>query len=360
MPAREIRGGPVVPAGTGPVRGGLRRAAGPKPWKDASPMHRALSLLTVLILAPLTGPTGAAAQGYPAKPIRIVVPFAPGGGVDVVARTTARHLGQQLGVQTIVENRAGASGNVGAELVSKAERDGHMLLVSASTLIVNPVVAATPPPFDPIKAFTHLALIAKGPLLLVVHPGVAADVKELVAKARANPAALNFATGGYGSAGHMAAEAFKLEAGLAIPVVLYAGTGPAINDLVGGHISGLMDPLVTSLPLAQGGKARALAITNPRRLALAPDVPTFAEAGFGGFEFYTWYGLWGPPELPADVVQRIGAALAEIGRSAEARSWFEGQGLEYAGSGGAPFVAFALAEQRRYEDIVKRGRVERK
>ena len=327
--------------------------------RNGQPCAALFIALCAIALQPLTA-APAPAQGYPSKPIRIVVPFAPGGGVDVVARTTARHLGDRLGVQTVIENRPGASGNLGAEQVLKAEKDGHTLLVSASTLIVNPVVAATPPPFDPMKAFTHLALIAKGPLLFVVHPGVAADVKELVAKAKASPASFNFATGGYGSAGHMAAEAFKLEAGLTIPVVLYAGTGPAINDLIGGHISGLMDPLVTSLPLAQGGKARALAITNPKRLALAPDVPTFAETGFGNFEFYTWYGLWGPADLPADVVQRLSAAMAEIGRSAEARAWFEGQGLDYSGSGGAPFIEFALAEQRRYDDIVRRGNIQRK
>ena len=323
-------------------------------------MHTALPSFCMLATALLLPLTAARAQPYPSKPIRIVVPFAPGGGVDVVARTTARHLGDKLGVQTVVENRPGASGNIGAEQVLKSEKDGYTLLVSASTLVVNPVVAATPPAFDPMKAFTHLALIAKGPLLFVVHPSAAADVKDLVAKAKANPAAFNFATGGYGSAGHMAAEAFKLEAGLQVPVILYAGTGPAINDLIGGHISGLMDPLVTSLPLAQSGKAKALAITNAKRLALAPNVPTFAEAGFGNFEFYTWYGLWGPSDLPPDVLQRLSAAMAEIGKTAEARSWFEGQGLEYSGVGGAPFIEFSLAEQRRYDDIVKRGNIQRK
>ena len=316
-----------------------------------------LGCAAVLLLA--GSPISAQAQTYPTRQIRIIVPFAAGGGVDVVARTTARHLGAQLGQQTVVENRAGASGNVGADLVLKAERDGHTLLVSASTLVVNPVVSATPPPFDPLQGFTFLALIAKGPLLFIVHPGVAGSVQEFITKAKANPAAMNFATGGFGSAGHMAAEAFKIEAGLSVPVVLYSGTGPAINDLIGGHISGLMDPLVTSLPLAQSGRARALALTNPKRLALAPEVPTFAEAGFGAFEFYTWYGLWGPADLPANVVERISAAMAAIGKTAEATSWFEGQGLEYSGVGGAPFVAFARSEQARYDDIVKRGKLTR-
>ena len=307
----------------------------------------------------LVGGWPAAAQNFPTKPVRIVVPFAAGGGVDVVARTTARYLGAEFGQPTVVENRAGASGNLGADLVLKAERDGHTLLISASTLVVNPVVSATPPAFDPLTGFTFLALIAKGPLLFIVHPDVAGSVQEFVAKAKTNPAGFNFATGGYGSAGHMAAEAFKLEAGLAIPVVLYSGTGPAINDLLGGHISGLMDPLVTSLPLATSGRARALALSNPRRLALAPEVPTFAEAGFGAFEFYTWYGLWGPAELPADVVARISAAMTTIGKNGEAAAWFEGQGLEYSGIGGAPFLAFARSEQVRYDDIVKRGRLTR-
>jgi len=184
-------------------------------------------------------------------------------------------------------------------------------------------------------------------------------VQDFVAKAKAHSEGFNFATGGYGSAGHMAAESFKLRAGLSIPVVLYKGTGPAFTDLMGGTISGMLDPLVTSLPLAQGKQATALAIAAPARSTLAPDVPTFSEAGYPGFEFYTWYGLWGPAKLPSNVVETISHALATIGASAEAQKWFSGQGLDYSGIGGEAFVEFERRERNLYADIMKRGNITR-
>lgn len=301
----------------------------------------------------------APAQDYPSRNIRIVVPFAAGGGVDVVARTLAKHLGDRLGQQVYVENRPGASGNLGADQVAKSPADGYSLLVSASTLVVNPVVAAEKAPFDPLRDFTQIALIAKGPLLFIVHPDAATTLPEFVSRTKADPAKFNLATGGFGSAGHMSAEAFKLQAGLKVPVVLYRGTGPAFNDLVGGHISGIMDPLVTSLPLAKSGKTRALALSDTKRSPLAPEVPTFAEAGYPGFEFFTWYGLWGPANLPAPVLAKLSAALKEIGNLPEVKQWFEAQGLEFSGVGGPAFVDFSRAEQARYEEIVKKGNIQR-
>jgi tripartite-type tricarboxylate transporter receptor subunit TctC len=299
------------------------------------------------------------AQDYPNRLIRIIVPFTAGGAVDVIARTMAKYLSDKFHQQIYVENRPGASGNIGAEAVAQAASDGYTLLVSASTFVVNPVVSAERASFDPLKDFSPLGLIAKGPLLFIVHPGVADSVQDFVAKARARPEAFNFATGGYGSAGHMAAESFKLRAGLNIPVVLYKGTGPAFADLIGGTISGMLDPLVTSLPLAQGKTATALAIAGPARSPLAPDVPTFAEAGFPGFAFYTWYGLWGPANLPANVAGAIEQALTDIGASADAQKWFEAQGLQYSGVGGATFLDFSRSEQNLYAEIVKKGNIAR-
>lgn len=296
-------------------------------------------------------------QAYPERLIRIVVPFTAGGAVDLVARMTAKYLSEQFHHDVYVENRPGASGNLGAETVAQAAPDGYTLLVSASTLVVNPIVAAEPPPFDPLKAFSPLGLIAKGPLLFIVHPGVADTVQDFVVKARAHPEAFNFATGGYGSAGHMAAESFKLRADFNIPVVLYKGTGPAFTDLIGGTISGMLDPLVTSLPLARGNEAKALAIASASRSPLAPEVPTFGEAGYPGFEFYTWYGLWGPANLPERIVSTIQRALTAIGASAEAQQWLAGQGLQYVGVGGASFLDFCRSQQALYADIMKRGNI---
>jgi len=318
------------------------------------------AFLTALLLsAPVARAQDSPGAPYPEKIVRIVVPFTAGGAVDLVARIMAKNLSDIFHREVYVENRPGASGNVGAETVAQASPDGYTLLVSASTLVVNPVVAAEPPPFDPLKDFSQLGLIAKGPLLFITHAGVADSVQDFVVKARSHPEAFNFATGGYGSAGHMAAESFKLRAGLNVPVVLYKGTGPAFTDLMGGTISGMLDPLLTSLPLAQGKQATALAIASPTRSPLAPDVPTFTEAGYPGFEFYTWYGLWGPAHLPATVVTAIEQALAAIGKSGETQKWFASQGLQYSGIGGAAFIEFSRSEQALYGDIMKRGNITR-
>ena len=286
-------------------------------------MNRLLVLMSLSLAALPFAPSPAFAQDYPSRTIRIVVPFAPGGAVDVIARIMAKDMTDHLHQQVYVENRAGASGNVGAGVVAEASPDGYTLLLSASTFVVNPIVLAEHSSFDPIADFTPLALVAKGPLLFIVHPGTADNVQAFVAGARAHPEAFNFATGGYGSAGHMAAESLKLRAGVNIPVVLYKGTAPAFTDIIGGTISGMLDPIVTSLPLAQGKKVTALALAGPGRSPLVPDVPTFAEAGFPSFEFYTWYGLWAPAHLPANVADTISRSLTAIGSSAETRKWFE-------------------------------------
>jgi tripartite-type tricarboxylate transporter receptor subunit TctC len=301
----------------------------------------------------------ARAQDYPTEPIRIIVPFAPGGAVDVVARVMAQHLSEKFKQNVYVENKPGASGNIGAGIVMGAAADGYTLMVSPSTFVVNPIVAAEPPAFDPLKDFSQVALIAKGPLVFIVHPDVANSVKEFVAKAKADPRKYNFATGGFGSAGHMSAELFKIMAGINIPVVLYRGTAPAFSDLMSGSISGMLDPQVTSLPLAHGGSAKALAISDSKRSALAPEIPTFAEAGFDNFEFYTWYGLWGPANIPSAVLAKIEQAVREIGQSPETQSWFKSQGLDFAGTAGSAFGDFERDEQAKYRDIMAKGSIAR-
>ncbi len=298
-------------------------------------------------------------QAANAQVLRIVVPFPPGGGVDVVARALAQRLAEPLGQSAIVDNRPGASGNIGADYVLKSAADGNTLLFSASTFIVNPLVAAQKAPFDPMKDFTHVALVARGPVLLITHPSYGASLREFIERAKANPEKYNFATGGYGSAGHLAAEWFKLQAGLRVPVILYKGTAPAFNDLMGGQLSGIFDPLVTALPLAKGGKVQAMALAAPKRSPLAPEIPTMAEAGLAGFEFYTWYGLWAPPAMADAVLGRIERAVNAAGRSAEMTKWFESQGLEYGNRTGRAFVEFERAEQAMVEDIVKRGNLVR-
>lgn len=316
---------------------------------------RFLVIASALILSSLT----ASAQTAGDRTLRIIVPFAPGGGVDVVARAFAQQVSRVLGQSAIVENRPGASGNIGADVVGKSAPDGLTLLFSASTFVVNPVVAAQRPPFDPIRDFSGIALVAKGPLLFITNPATGQSLQEFLANAKARPEAFNLATGGYGSAGHLGAESFKLRGGLTIPVLLYKGTAPAFTDLVGGQISGILDPLVTSLPLARSGKVRALALAGPARSPLAPEVPTFAEAGMPGFEFFTWYGLWGPGALAPAVAESLERAVARVNASTEFVKWLESQGLEPGGLTGAKFTEFSRKEQSMYADIVRQGNIQK-
>lgn len=295
-----------------------------------------------------------AADGYPSRPVRLIVPFAAGGAVDAVARTLAARLSEQFSQKVVVENRAGASGNIGADAVVRSPADGHTLLFTASTLVVNPLIMKDKPPFDPARDLTHLALVASGPLLFVTPASApAGSVQDFVAQAKAAPDRFSFAVGGFGAAGHLDVESFKHRAGLAVPTVLYKGTGPALIDLMGGQVSGMIDPLLTSLPPVKAGKLKALAITGNKRSTLAPDVPTFAEAGYPEVNFSTWYGLWGPAGLPAPVVDKLEAAVKRFVAEPDTRAWFERQGLEPSGVSGARFRAFIDQETAKSREIVK-------
>ena len=319
-----------------------------------------LRLLALLFSLLALGSLPAQADDYPSKNVRIVVPFSAGGAIDILARTLAKNLSEKFGKNVYVENKPGASGNIGSEFVAKAAPDGYTLLISASTLIVNPVVMAQPGPVDPLKDFSYVSLLARGPLLFIVYPSVANSVAEFVAKAKAHPDKYNMATGGLGGAGHMASEYFKVMAGLSIPVVLYKGTGPAFNDLVGGHISAMLDPLSTSLPLAQSGKTKAVAVSSLKRLPQVPDVPTLDEVGYKGFEFYTWYGLWAPRNLPPAIIQKLAETIREIGHRPDMHKWFESRGLEFSGISGQEFLDYSKADQAKHADIVRRAKIEKR
>ena len=314
------------------------------------------SLLAVAVIS--LASTANAAAPYPNRPIRLIVPFGAGGAVDAVARTVAVRLTETLGERVVVENRAGASGNIGAETVVRAPADGYTLMLTASTVVVNPYVMKDKPHFDVNKDLTHLALVASGPLLFVVAPNTnASSAQDFAAKAKANPEKFNFAVGGFGAAGHLAVESFKYRAGLNVPTILYKGTAPALVDLMGGQVSGMIDPLLTSLPPVKGGKLKALAITGNKRSPLAPDVPTFAEAGFPEVDFSTWYGFWGPANLPADVVDKLENAIKTITANPEVKTWFASQGLEASGITGARFRAFIDQESLKSQQIVKAANI---
>ena len=295
----------------------------------------------------------AGAQTYPQKPVRIIVPYPPGGTVDLVARHLAQQVTTQVGQQIVVENRAGANGTIGSDFVSKASPDGYTLLVQASIFVINPLFLRNVP-YDVQRDFAPISNIGSVPLLVTAHPSVpAANLREFVALVRANPDKYTFATTGLGSAGHLTEEVIRREAGLSILIVPYKGAGPALTDIVGGQVSALADPLPSSYPHVKGGRLKALAVTSRERVAYMPDVPTMAESGFPGFEMLSWYGLWGPPALPRDIVDRLAGEVAKAVRSPEMQEKLAAQGFLPQGSTAPEFAAYVKDEVAKYAKIVK-------
>ena len=241
----------------------------------------------------------AVAQTYPNRTVSVVVPYPAGGSVDGVARIITQKLNESLGQHFIVDNRAGGAGGVvGANYVAKAEPDGATLLLTASIHVITPFLYKNIP-YDVVKDFTPITLIATGPLLVSTSPKVPADnLKEFFDLVRKDPSKFTFATSSFGSAGHLAIELLKRDAGVDTLVIAYKGAGPALNDLMAGQVQLMVDPMLSSLPLAQGKAIKALAVTSAKRLASAPEIPTVAESGMTGFEFVSWYGLWAPKNLP--------------------------------------------------------------
>lgn len=303
--------------------------------------------------------SGVLAQPYPNKPIRIVVPHPPGGAVDGVARILATRLTESLGQSVLVENRAGASGTIGAEFVARSPADGYTLYVNASIHAINPFVLKEKPRFDAVKDFTPLAELARGPLLISVHPEIPArNLAEFIALVKKTPQKYNFATSGFGSAGHLAEEFLKMRTGMDIPIILYKGAGPALTDLIGGQVSAMADPILSSGPHVRAGKLRALAITAARRSPLFPEVPTVSESGLPGFEFYSWYGLWAPANLPKDIAAKLEGAAIKAVQSKEMQERLVAQGFDPVGSSAADFARFIDEETTRYAKIVKDANIQ--
>jgi tripartite-type tricarboxylate transporter receptor subunit TctC len=305
--------------------------------------------LAVLVLAA----TVASAQTYPARTVSVIVPFPPGGSVDGVARIVVDKLNQTVGPHFIVENRAGgASGNVGANVVAKADPDGYTLLLTASLHVVNPFLYKDMP-FDVVKDFTPVTLIASGPLIVSTTPSVpAGNLKDFFALVRSAPQKYTFGTSSIGSAGHLVIELLKREADVDTLVVAYKGTGPALTDLMSGQIQLFADPMLSSLPLAQSGRIKALAITSLKRQAAAPDIPTVEESGLPGFEFVSWYGLWGPKTLPANVTAKLQTAIAGVLAEPDVKQRLNTLGFEAIGSTPDYFARFIASEMEKYGKII--------
>jgi len=314
---------------------------------------RRLVRLALAILLPALAPVAAPAQNYPARTVTIVVPFPPGGSVDGVARIVADKLNQDVGPHFIVANRAGgASGNVGANVVAKADPDGYTLLLTASLHVVNPFLYKNMP-FDVVQDFTPVTLIASGPLIVSTTPSVPANtLKEFFALVRADPQKYTFGTTSIGSAGHLVIELLKREANDNTLVVAYKGTGPALTDLMSGQIQLLADPMLSSLPLAQSGRIKALAITSLQRQPAAPEIPTVEESGLPGFEFVSWYGLWGPKDLPDEIATRLQTAIADVLAEPDVKDRLGKLGFEAIGSTPGDFAKFITTEMAKYGRII--------
>jgi tripartite-type tricarboxylate transporter receptor subunit TctC len=311
----------------------------------------AIALTTLL-------PAAATAQNYPSRTVTVVVPFPAGGSVDGVARILVQKLNETVGQHFIVENRAGgASGIVGANAVAKAAPDGYSLLVSASVHVINPLLYKSVP-YDVVRDFTPVTLLAEGPLIVSTTPSVPANnLKDFFALVRKDSQKYTFGATTIGSAGHLALELLKRDAGLDTLVIAYKGTAPALTDLMSGQIQLLADPMLSSLPLAQAGKIKALGLTSLKRAAAAPNIPTVEESGMKGFAFASWYGLWGPKNLPADVSNTLQAHIAKVLALPDVKQRLNALGFEPIGSDGEQFATYIREEMAKYEKIINDAKI---
>jgi tripartite-type tricarboxylate transporter receptor subunit TctC len=293
------------------------------------------------------------AQPYPSKPVRLVVPFAPGGTTDVLARLLGQKLSEGLGQQFLVDNRPGAGGNIGTELAAKAPADGYTLVMSFDgTMAINPSVYRKLP-FDAQKDLAPVASVAQVPLLIVVHPGVAAaNVAEFVALAKANPKRVNYSSAGHGSTGHLTGELFAARAGIEMVHVSYKGGGQAVQDLLGGQIQMVVTALPTVEGHLKGGKLRALAFTSAKRVPGAPSVPTLAESGYAGFDVLSWYGILAPAGTPREVVGRLNTEINAVLRAPDVRERLAGLGAEPTGGTPEQFAETIRADTARWAKVV--------
>jgi tripartite-type tricarboxylate transporter receptor subunit TctC len=296
----------------------------------------------------------ASAQTYPSKPIRLVVPFPPGGSLDVVARAIGQKLTEAWGQPVVIDNRPGAGGNIGADLVAKSAPDGYTILEGAlSTHAVN-VSLYSKMPYDPVRDFAPITLVAITPNVLVLNPSVPANsVKELIAYAKANPGKLSFGSGSNGSAGHLAGELFKTAAGVDMVHVPYKGAAPAMQDLLGGRIQLMFDNLANSMQQVRAGKLKALAVTTEHRSALVPELPTLSEAGLPGFDISTWWGFMAPAGTPKEIVAKWNTEVTRILSTPEMRAFFAQQGAEPSPTSPEAFAALIQGEIAKYAKIVK-------
>lgn len=315
---------------------------------SANTLIRILCLAAAMLVA-----SPAFAQGWPSRPVRVVAAYPAGGSIDIVARLVSQRLSESLGQPFIVENKAGAAGNIGTDFVAKAAPDGYKLLMGSAAAISSAPNVYAKLPYDPLKDLLPIVLVANQPNALIVRPGLAANnVREFIALARANPGKLNYGSSGVGASQHMTAELFAMMTGVQITHVPYKGGAPAMADLMSGQIDFMFDPVPTSIQVVRSGKVRALAVTSLRRSEVMPDLPSMAEAGLEGFELRGWIGLLAPANTSRDLVQRLNGEVLKM-LAADLRGKLLELGLDVAGGTPEQFAAFIREDIAKYGRIVK-------
>jgi len=297
--------------------------------------------------------TQALALSYPSKPVKLLVGVPPGGPTDTVARAIAPELGEALGQPIVVENRPGASAVIATDAVAKAAPDGHTLAFIYITHATNPTLIAKLP-YDTVRDFAPVSLVGRQSMVLLAHPGFAAGtVAELIAAAKAAPGKIDYGASDAGSAPHLAAELFKMMAGIDLTPIYYKGTAPALTDLLAGHIPVMFVSNISALPHVKAGKLKAFAVTGAQRTTLAPGIPTLAESGLAGYEAYGWYGVAAPARTPAAVIARLHAEVARIAQNPAMKARLGAQGLELVGNSPPEFDAFIRAEIAKWSAVLK-------
>ena len=321
--------------------------------------RRHLLMLAAAMAAPAAGAQQAQPAAGPAgaPPLRLIVPFTPGTGIDLIARTVGPKLGERLGRAVVVDNRPGASGNIGTEAVVRAAPNGSTLLVSVNTLVMNRSLYPQLP-FDPVKDLMPVSLTSWGQLLLVTHPHSGMKTaRDLVARAKANPGKLNYASPGVGTPHHMSMELFKQTAGVYLTHIPYRGTAQAVTDLLGGQVDAMFLPIHVALPHVKSGRMVALAIGSDKRHPLLPDLPTLEQARAGKVNVDMWFGIFAPPGTPADQVQKLNHELHDILASPEVRTAFQSQGMDPASSSPEEFRRLVARDADRWAALIRSANI---
>ena len=296
-----------------------------------------------------------AATGYPSKPLRVVIPYPPGGPTDIVGRIVATTLADKLGQSVVIDNRPGASGMIGADMVAKAAPDGYVLLINVSGQLVNPALYANMS-HDPLRDFRGITNLASTPIQLVISANSPVrSVAELIELVRSQPGRHNFASSSNGTPGHLAGEVFKAAAKLDVTHIPYKGSAPALTDVVGGQVTYMLDSMPSSISLVKGGKLRALAVTSAQRVEALPDVPTFAELGYPDVNLTTWYGMWAPAQTPSDLIAALYQTVSGVLRQPDVRTRLADSQAMPVGDTPEQFDAYCRSEAKRYAEIVQRA-----